>query len=118
MNDPHACFPGTTMWPMCPTFCPSWVRWCSIRAVRDAQPPHEWPPRRRAFHGGRVPPDYEPIPVGAQEYRPEIEVMGITVKVDPAMPPNRIEIRDPTTGEVRAYWGEHGVFEVIPPRWP
>lgn len=45
-------------------------------------------------------------------------ILGIRCIVDPALPPNRIEIRDPTTGEVLAYWGEHGVFEVIPPRWP
>lgn len=42
---------------------------------------------------------------------------GIRCVVDPLLPPDRIEIRDPDTGEVRAYWGEHGIFEVLPPRW-
>lgn len=47
----------------------------------------------------------------------DFEVMSLRVQVDPSLPPNRIEIRDPETGEVRAIWGEDGVFEVLPPRW-
>lgn len=58
-----------------------------------------------ASDSGPAPDDREPF-----------EVMGIPVHVDPTMPPDCIEIRDAETGEVRAYWGEHGVFEVLPPR--
>lgn len=66
---------------------------------------------RRTFYGAPILPPAEPV--GAQEYRPVIEVMGITV-VDPRVPDDRIEFRDRETRELVAVWGPHGIFQVRP----
>lgn len=43
--------------------------------------------------------------------------MGIPVVSDPRVADDRIEFRDPTTGDLLAVWGPHGIFQVHPRTW-